>query len=274
VAREACDEPGKAVIAEVYGRGAESYAAVLDPTLRPLIERRIDRADLAPGRSVLDLATGTGAVARAAAACGATVVGADIARPMVALARRLSGKSIDFVAADAAALPLTAASFDVVTLGLSLSHLVDRPASLAEVVRVLRPGGRLVASSWAGGKANPAFSAILDVLRRHASGPVHPFAELLDESTWSNTESGRAVLHDAGFAPVHVTTDTMSAKYASPDDAVAWAFAWPSYGNTVRDLDEATRASVYREAVATLRKMDGLGWTASFHCYVATKSGH
>lgn len=105
---------------------------------RPETEARLPALG---GRDVLDLGAGDGHYARLAHARGARrVVAIDVAEVMLAGVSPTAA-----VAADGAALPLRAASFDVVIAALVLSY-VDRPRVLAEVARVLRPGGMFVAS--------------------------------------------------------------------------------------------------------------------------------
>jgi demethylmenaquinone methyltransferase/2-methoxy-6-polyprenyl-1,4-benzoquinol methylase len=98
----------------------------------------------APGGPVLDLATGTGDVALGVEA--RPVVGADFCLDMLALARRKAlrrGAGVPWVAADALALPFRPASFAAVTVAFGVRNFADLAAGLAEVGRVLRPGGML-----------------------------------------------------------------------------------------------------------------------------------
>ncbi len=102
----------------------------------------LDRARVGPGDRVLDLACGTGDMCEAARARGAVVVGADFAREMLRGARQ---REIDanFVAADAARLPVATASIDVLTCGFALRNFVSLPEVFSEIARVLAPGGRI-----------------------------------------------------------------------------------------------------------------------------------
>jgi demethylmenaquinone methyltransferase/2-methoxy-6-polyprenyl-1,4-benzoquinol methylase len=105
----------------------------------------IARAAIAPGERVLDLATGTGDLAVAAAARGAEVVGLDLAPRMVQLARaKPAAAAIRFLVGDMTALPLPAASVDVVTTGYGLRNVPDLERALSEIARVLKPGGRFL----------------------------------------------------------------------------------------------------------------------------------
>ena len=103
------------------------------------------RAAVAPGQRVVDLATGTGDLALLAAARGGRVIGLDLAPRMIALARRKPGASaVRFLVGDMTSLPLPPASVDVVTTGYGLRNVPELDRALAEIARVLRPGGRFL----------------------------------------------------------------------------------------------------------------------------------
>lgn len=136
-------------------RGAGLYNAVAPRILRPLYRRAADEVASLPGLSamseilaVLEIGSGPGELALEVARRlpGAEVVGVDLAGAMIgragerARAAGLDGR-VRFELADAAALPLPDASFDVVVSTLSLHHWSDPAAVFAEIARVLRPGG-------------------------------------------------------------------------------------------------------------------------------------
>ena len=105
---------------------------------------------MSPGSRVLDLATGTGDVLLGiAAAAPALVVGVDPARAMLERARakaqsRGPEQGVSLIQADALRLPLASEVFDAVTVAFGLRNMPDVPAVLAEILRILRPGGRLI----------------------------------------------------------------------------------------------------------------------------------
>jgi ubiquinone/menaquinone biosynthesis C-methylase UbiE len=106
-----------------------------------------DRLELRPDDRLLDVATGTGAAGRQLAASVAEVVGVDSTGAMLAAGRREAEtaglENVEFVQADAASLPFEDASFDVVVCRFSIHHFQEPAVQMKEMVRCLRPGGRL-----------------------------------------------------------------------------------------------------------------------------------
>ncbi|HEU4945052.1 MAG TPA: bifunctional demethylmenaquinone methyltransferase/2-methoxy-6-polyprenyl-1,4-benzoquinol methylase UbiE [Solirubrobacterales bacterium] len=114
-------------------------------------ERAADQAELAPGDSVLDVCCGTGDLALELAgrvAPAGRVVGCDFSEPMLDLAREKTARrgieGVRYEWADALNLPYDAGRFDAVTVGFGVRNFADRDRGMAEMTRVLRPGGRLV----------------------------------------------------------------------------------------------------------------------------------
>jgi demethylmenaquinone methyltransferase/2-methoxy-6-polyprenyl-1,4-benzoquinol methylase len=109
-------------------------------------ERAADLARVGPGSRALDVATGTGDLALALAARGAEVVGSDFSDGMLDRARaKAAGRvGVRFEHADALALPYADGSFDAATVGFGARNFGDLERGLAEMVRVVRPGGRVV----------------------------------------------------------------------------------------------------------------------------------
>jgi demethylmenaquinone methyltransferase/2-methoxy-6-polyprenyl-1,4-benzoquinol methylase len=107
--------------------------------------RAVARAlDLRPGQRVLDLAAGTATSSAVLARGGADVVGCDFSLGMLQVGRRAGHEGVDLVAGDALALPFADGSFDAVTISFGLRNTADVDRTLEEMLRVTRPGGRLV----------------------------------------------------------------------------------------------------------------------------------
>jgi demethylmenaquinone methyltransferase / 2-methoxy-6-polyprenyl-1,4-benzoquinol methylase len=106
-------------------------------------ERAVDLARVGPGSRALDVATGTGDLAIALAARGAEVVGSDFSEGMLERARTKSA-AVRWEQANALELPYATDSFDAATVGFGARNFSDLARGLAEMVRVVRPGGRVV----------------------------------------------------------------------------------------------------------------------------------
>jgi SAM-dependent methyltransferase len=228
-----------------YDAHAAEYAQRLDPTLAPAVERLVELAGARRGIRLLDLATGTGAVARTAARTGASVVGVDLSPGMLAVARELAPE-IEFRLADAHALPFEACEFDAVACGLSVTHFGEPAKALGEALRVLREGGRFVASAWGGGGGGtPSCGAVIEVLKRYGASET---GYKLDEETWFDVERGSEVLRRAGFAEVAARTEHFSGTFADAEEALQWALAWPCGAARLARVDPADRDAVIAKA--------------------------
>ena len=193
-------------------------------------------ARAAEGVRMLDVACGTGVLSRRLAESGASVTGIDLAPPMLAVARERS-EGIAYMEASADALPFPDDSFDVVTCQQGLQFFPDRPAAMAEMRRVLRPGGRVVIACW----CDDTQSAILLVeqaLRRHvgeeAATMVHGVFAIDRESVREE------LLIGAGFADVEVRREPIVARYV-PGLGFAGRFI---AANPVADMFAAAPAEV------------------------------
>ena len=131
--------------------------------------RLVAAARVQPGRRVLDVACGTGVLARTVASevRDARVCGLDPSPGMLAVARRLAPE-VEFVAGAAEALPLPDRSFDAVLSQFGLMFFRDRPAAIREMLRVLVPAGTLAVAVWASLERIPAYDRLTALLERTA----------------------------------------------------------------------------------------------------------
>ena len=127
-------------IAGVYDRMNHVMTAGLDARWR---ERAAELAQAKPGRRVLDVACGTGDLALACRARGAEVTGLDFSGEMLARARQ-KAPEVEWVEGSALALPFPDDAFDAATVGFGARNFADLDRGLAEMARVVRPGGRVV----------------------------------------------------------------------------------------------------------------------------------
>ncbi|PRZ09685.1 2-octaprenyl-6-methoxy-1,4-benzoquinone methylase /demethylmenaquinone methyltransferase [Isoptericola sp. CG 20/1183] len=133
-------------------------------------DRRWRRATVAavgahPGERVLDLAAGTGTSSEPFADAGAVVVPSDFSFGMLQVGKSRRG-DLPFVAGDATRLPFADAAFDAVTISFGLRNVVDTSAALAEMLRVVRPGGRIVICEFSHPTWAPFRQVYLEYLMR------------------------------------------------------------------------------------------------------------
>lgn len=229
----------------------------------------IDIAGITARDRVMDLATGTAVLARAAARTGARVAALDLSHGMLAVAQSLSPRSVAFVRADAPLLPFASRVFDAITCGLSLSHFTDVPAVLAELRRTLRAGGVFVASTWGATRSDPSFSAAFSVYKRYTHNEPRPCSSLLDEASWLDPDRGREIIAGTGLVAVEVITRRLSGVYGTAAAAVEWALAWPLTAEGRDQLAPASRDALRAEALSAVETTGQLEWYRDVHYYRA-----
>ena len=148
--------------------------ALVGPLFRPWVDSLLEGVELGPGDRVLDIACGTGIVARLARErLGATarVVGIDVNPQMLAVARRVA-PAIDWREGDAGVLPLGSdEQFDVVLCQQGFQFFQDRAAAARQMRRALVRGGRLGVSTWRPDEEFPLLRQLREIAERHL-GPV------------------------------------------------------------------------------------------------------
>lgn len=138
------------VVREKYDHMAADYDRRWAAYVSASVRHALARVTVHPGETVLDVGSGTGALSYAIwrRDPAVRVIGVDIAPGMLRRAREKFGGAVPTVAGSVDRLPFTSASFDIVVSSSSFHYWADPARGLAEVARVLRPGGRLVVTDW------------------------------------------------------------------------------------------------------------------------------
>jgi len=195
------DTPGTGDFWTFEHTGWESVALAYHRSFRDLTRQAIgplfQAAGVRPGARVLDVASGPGYVAAAAAGRGALVKGVDFSEVMVATASGLH-PGVDYRHGDAEALPFDDGTFDAVVMNFGLLHLGRPEQATAEACRVLVGGGRFAFTVWAHPDEAVVFGAVLQAVKAHGNPsvvlpPGPPFFR------FSDFAQCRQVLLDSGF---------------------------------------------------------------------------
>lgn len=201
------------------GSAAERYEAFFVPTIAtPFSVELLSAAALQPGEAVLDVACGTGLVTRLAAAAvgpAGSIAGVDVAPDMIhaaAAVEQLEGAPIEWRHADAASLPFQDQSFDVVLCQMGLMFIEDKSAAVAEMLRVLVPGGRVVVNTP--GRIQPLFENLERAIVDHINTELGVFVRAVFSMN-DPVELGE-LLSQAGFVNIETTENLVQLDLPAP----------------------------------------------------------
>lgn len=196
------------VYGKAYGGSApENYQRYFVPAIGgPFAEDLIAEAALRPGERVLDVACGTGVVARLAAdrvGPSGTVAALDLNPAMLSVARSLPSTraAIRWYETSAESIPLPDDAFDVVLCQLGLQFVADKSAALREMRRVLAPGGRVLVTTP---PPNAFFDALDEAMTRHVGSDAGAFVRMV--FSLNDPAIIERLFRDARFADVNVRT--------------------------------------------------------------------
>lgn len=237
---------------EYTGSPPRNYERYFVPAIgAPLAADLLQLAALRPGERVLDVACGTGVVARLASRQVGelgSVVGLDVDPGMLAVARSAAppDSAIQWREARAEAMPLPGGSFDAVLCQMGLQFMQDRNAALSEMRRVLAHDGRLIFNLP--GPTPRLFTIMREALASHAGTEAAGFVDRV--FSLHDPAEIRDLVDAAGLRHVSVRADTRALRLPSPE-----AFLWQYTSSTplaaaVAHLDEDRRASIERDVVA------------------------
>ena len=236
---------------QVNTSAAEIYEAFFVPALfQEWTERMVEAAQVQAGQRVLDVACGTGVLARAVAqrvGPDGKVVGLDNNEGMLAVARQ-KAPHIEWRHGPAESLPFEDNSFDAVVSQFSLMFFEDRRAALREMVRVLRPGEQLAVAVWDSLENTPGYAAMVDLLQRLFGDNVAN--ALRAPFNLGDTSLLQPIFTGAGIPNAKRTSVAGAARFASIE---AWVTT-DIKGWTLADMiDEVQFQSLLTEAEKVLQ---------------------
>ena len=206
-----------------------NYAAIA-AQIAPVSERLVEAADLQAGWRVLDVATGTGNAALAAARCGCSVVGVDYVPGLLERGRRrvdAEGLTVELREGDAERLPVEDAGFDAVLSVFGVMFAPDQEAAASELLRSCRPGGTIALANWT---PSGFIGEMFQVVGRHVAPPPG----LRSPLAWGTPERLGELL-DGSVRSLTTTPRHFTFRYLSPQHFVE--FFRLHYGPTLKAFE-------------------------------------
>ena len=217
----------------------------------PLATDLIHLAALRTGERVLDVACGTGVVARLASqqvGDNGSVAGLDVNPGMLAVARSATPQDmpIEWHEANAEDMPFPDASFDVVLCQMGLQFMPDEHAALREMWRVLVPGGRLILNMP--GPTPRLFTIMEEALARHIGSQAARFVDQV--FSLHDTAEIQNLASSAGFLDVSLRSDTKLLRRPAPEEFL-WQYVYSTpLAGAVAQVNDEGRSSLDRDVVA------------------------
>jgi len=229
---------------------AAGWAGGAGVVYRPLAEALLAACPVGLcGTTILDAGSGTGAVASLAEAAGAIVVAADLSVSMLAARPPESWPS---VVADVVALPFSVGAFDAAVAAFLINHL-DPETALRSLLRTVRPGGAVLASTWAVG-ADPVKAAVDAVLAAHGWRPPAWYEVMKTVLDPVSGDPGRLAeaARRAGLVDVAAWVHAECLGVRDPRAVVAYRLATPQCARWAETLDAAAKREVVDAATAAV----------------------
>lgn len=237
---------------QITGNAADRYERHLVPTLfAPWAKDIIGRATLQPGERVLDIACGTGVVARHAAqqiGDSGTVTGIDLNESMLEMARAQAekmGAKVEWRQGDAGALPFDDASFNAVLCQQGLQFFPDKAAALREMHRVLMPGGRLVVSVVRSLEHNPLMARQIEPLTRYLGDESASVQRAV--CSLGDVDELRRLHADAGFRSIDIQVVSLIIQHDDAATFIPGLMASLPFAEAIAALDESNQNAFFND---------------------------
>lgn len=262
-----------------WDRASPYYESFWQRQLKPAQDLLLELAKLQPGERVLDVACGTGLVSfRALEAVGggagggtadATVVGTDISDKMIEAATLSATQrgvtAVRFQQMDAEALGLPDASFDVALCALGLMYMPAPLRALAEMHRILKPGGRIVTAVW-GQRQHCGWAEIFEIVDRHVTSEVCPMFFNL-----GNPGALKINLEAAAFSEIHIDCIQTILHYDNDREALGAAFDGGPVALAYHKFSDAVKEQAHADYLASIAPFkEGAGYDVPGEFVVAS----
>ena len=248
---------------QVAGSAPEVYERELVPAVfGPWAPILIELAHPKPGDRVIDIACGTGVVARLVAArvgASGVVVGVDLNPGMLNVARSLkamdNAASVQWQEASADRLPFPDGSFDVAYCQLGLQFFADRSLALREMRRVLSAEGRMAVMVWCGIQESPGFAAFAEILERN----VGPAAATIMRAPFGLSDANELsrIVAAAGFRNIAVQRRAGTVEFPSVQRFVLCYVAGSPLASHVSQASDVAHANLTADTEVALEKYVG-----------------
>ncbi len=265
-------------VAATWQASADLYRQSWEPVTGLFVGPLLEAAGIRKGDRVLDLACGAGAVSAAAAGRGAALFGIDASGAMARIASRRVAEG-RFLVGDAVAPPLAAASFDRVVINFGLHHFAEPTRALERLLTALRPGGRLLYTTWAAEEENRALESIDVVYEQFLGEADDPRRDELD-FPYGDRERCHEALAGVGFEAGSVQLDVMSDAWRPPTEESVFLAELQGGGGKCEQLQvqsperlEQICEAVCRK-VSSFRTADGIAIPVTAYVVSAARGEH
>ncbi len=263
---------------QLHGNAPEIYERYLVPAVfAPWVPQLTAMAALRPGDHVLDVACGTGIVARGAARIVGTqgrVGGVDLNRGMLDVARSIppepGATEVEWHESSVEDMPFEDAAFDAAFCQQGLQYFLDPREALREIRRVLALDGRLVLSVWPSLNYTPGYAALAEALEKY----IGPQTRNTMTAPFSLNDPAalRAMLVEAEFREVSINPKAGMVRFSSPEEFVIRRLSGSPLADAVRAVDDDVRLDIVKHVASRLRAYttnDGLAFPIETNIAVA-----
>jgi ubiquinone/menaquinone biosynthesis C-methylase UbiE len=263
---------------QMQAGGPETYERIMVPVwMADWADDLIQAGEVVPGKKVLDVACGTGIVARRAAGLvgpRGRIAGLDANEGMLCVAGKCAEREccpqIEWHRGDVCDMPFLPGEFDTVLCQQGLQFFPDKPGALRVMARVLAPGGRLALCVWGRFESAPHVVILSDILGRYLGNAAT--AMFMAACSLADNAELRTLVQNAGFTGVHIRSAVKVARHPSLVEFLpAYLSIFPIAAD-IAALPEDQRARMFSDIAAAMSNLvddDGLAMPTENHILTA-----